>query len=644
MEMISFTGIVVDAILGFSSIVASEAGVGFVVIAIAIAFSIVVFMFNRETSQKKRALNRLSAEVDKTKGQREFSDSFDDIGTVLEQGSSNDYDRQVYRAWEEFSETLVMPDAEDEDPAVRNTVRPNFFFNSHDLGFDHGIWRYVPGIFVSVGLLLTFLGIIAAIHELTDVGEGKEAFTDDAMRDFLGAAKAKFIMSLSGLFASIVFTVLYRLKSASLEGRVNHLCDAIEYRVLFHTPEQIAAEQLREVKEQTNQLKLFGNNLGAQIGEAVSATLTKDLAPVLDKVGNSAGAEVGGMVTQLGDALNAKLNDSLDEMSRTLSTINRTLVDVTEKLTTSGSSIGVEMSKGIENLNTVIETARRQFEADQEAAHKAREQDFTSSQSAISALLESIESNTRDNSAKMNEAALNIAKASEGLTGAISDAGVEVSTRAASTVNEIGAEANRQVAAAGAEITGKLADVSGDFLRSLTDFQSGLDTSLVEPIKTMASRLETSNRELERYAAAIGTASTSQEKSNESLINSTKSLEGAARPIADSVERIERINGAVRSSLEGSLNMMEASRAAVDQSMTAMQNSIKEFKAIISIAEDLDDRLGAAFEQITAGLLNSQEQIQRYSTEVAERFGDGIQSIQTVLDGISEFQPARQGV
>lgn len=628
-----------DFFLSASNVVASGESVGIVVICITAAFFVCAFRYVWENNQKKRAVGALYIEVAKADTRSEFAERFVDfeseLSTDRKKSPVNSYDWQIRRAWEEYSETLVIPDDEMVDSPVRNTVRPNFFFNSHDLGFEHGMWRHVPGIFVSFGLLLTFLGIIAAINAL-------RTFDDQAMQIFLDAAKSKFIMSLSGLFASILFTILYRSQSAILERNISRLCDAIEFRVLFHTPEQIAAEQLKEIQEQTALLKVLGNDLGAQIGDAVSATLTRDLAPVLDKVGSSAGTEVSGMVGQIGDALNAKLNDSLDEMSRTLSTINRTLVDVTDRLTSSGNSIGEEMSKGVENLNAVIETARRQYEADQEAAHKAREKDLEVSQAAISTLLESIESNTRDNNAKLNEAALNIAKAAESLTGAITDAGNRVTAKASSAVADIGVEVNRKVTDAGADITGKLASISGEFLANIAEFQSTLDASLVEPIRTMASRLEASNRELEKHAAAINQANASHEKSTESITNSTKSLESVSRPLADSVERAERINNAIRNSLEGSLKMMEASRAAVDQSMSAMQSSISQFRDIVANAEDLDEKLGAAFDEISSGLNVSQDQIRRFSEEVTTRFGDGIQSIQTVLDGISEFEPSEQ--
>lgn len=634
-----------DLILSGSSTVASEESVGIVVITLGVIFTASISLFYYQTVMKKQSVKFLLKELRKSKNREEFAQNFHSFESVMKikDGTSkfNPYDRYIRRAWAEYSETLVISDPAEVGSAeminpVRNTARPSLFFNSFDLGFEHGIWRHVPGIFVSVGLMLTFLGIIAAIN-------GLKTFDDEAMRIFLDAAKSKFIMSLTGLAASILFTFIYRIQSASLEKQLSHLCDEIELRVLFHTLEQIAAEQLETLREQTGQLKVLGNDLGAQIGESISKALSRDLAPVLDKVGNSAGSEVSGMVSQIGDALNAKLNSSLDEMSNTLSTINRTLVDVTDRLTNSGQNIGDEMSKGIANLNAVVSNARQQLEEDQATAGKNRTAEQEASQQAISTLLESIEQNTRDNNAKMNEAAINIAKAAEGLSDAINGASAEVSMKAGEAVADIGNDVNKKVADAGADITRQLAGISEDFIDGLSDFQSKLDGSLVEPIMSMATNLQSSNRELEKHAAAINQATLSQEKAATSLNNSSTHLEQVSRPISDSVERIERINSAIRSSLEGSLNMMEASRANVDQTMSVMQTSIEEMRETISSTEDLDEKLGAAFEEISAGLINSQDQIRRFSEEITDRFGEGISSIQIVLDGISEFEPARQG-
>ncbi|MDG2405647.1 MAG: hypothetical protein P8M25_12005 [Paracoccaceae bacterium] len=60
------------------------------------------------------------------------------------------------------------------------------------------------------------------------------------------------------------------------------------------------------------------NNLGAQIGSSVGDAVAAKLEPVLERIGSSAGTEVTGLVSQLGDSIFEKLNASLDEVSKTL--------------------------------------------------------------------------------------------------------------------------------------------------------------------------------------------------------------------------------------------------------------------------------------------------------------------------------------
>ena len=66
--------------------------------------------------------------------------------------------RQLESAWREFNETALQPLTD--SGGLRNTERPVVFFNREDLGLEAGIWRQVPALFVSIGLLLTFLGLV----------------------------------------------------------------------------------------------------------------------------------------------------------------------------------------------------------------------------------------------------------------------------------------------------------------------------------------------------------------------------------------------------------------------------------------------------------------------------------------------------
>ena len=635
---------ITNFILYFSSWVASEKNVGIVIFFIVFALFICCLWFYYTYHRKKRAICRLEKSVENT-DKSGFAESVDTISDALIENKGAI--REVKHAWEEYRETLVI-----EDTTVRNTVRPNFFFNAHDLGFRHNMWRHVPGIFVSIGLLLTFLGIIAAIHAL-------KTFDDEAMRNFLDAAKSKFLMSVSALAASIVFRFVYGGFSTHLEKCIHSLCAAIESRVLFHTPEQIAVDQLQEVRAQKALLQTLGNDLGAQIGnkigDAVSTTLTRDLKPVLDKVGNAAGTEVGGLVTQIGDALTAKLNESLDEMSRTLSTINGTLKNVTERLDdvaerlkNSGGSIAEELSKGIEKLNTMFETmretTRRQLKDDQEA----REKDLQVSQQAISELLGSIEHNTRDNSANLTRAAEEIAAAATSMGNQLDNKGQEIMNNAGEALTQIESKVTGRVITAGGNIAKELETISGSFIDKIAAMQRALKTSLIDPIGKMASHLQQSNNALRGHATTLEQANKAHEEATKRITESTESLADVSRPLADSIARTERINAAIGDAVRNSLKTMDGSCAIVDRSMTAIHSSmtaihssIEKFKRIVDRADGLDERLGAAFDEIEKGLRESQDQILKLSEEVTDKSNDVLQSMQTVLDGIDEFKPVR---
>jgi len=124
-----------------------------------------------------------------------------------------EYRRPIAVAWGEYNETMVAPEQDQGGGGVmRNSLRPATFFDTEELGFGQGWWRILPGLFVSVGLLLTFLGLIAALTAI-----GGDEINDDSLRELLNAASAKFIMSLTGLACSIVLTVLFRIRADAID-------------------------------------------------------------------------------------------------------------------------------------------------------------------------------------------------------------------------------------------------------------------------------------------------------------------------------------------------------------------------------------------------------------------------------------------
>jgi hypothetical protein len=62
-------------------------------------------------------------------------------------------------SWQKFRETLIEPRPDDPpgNQIIRNTARPQAYFNIAEAGLGFPLYRAMPNLLVGVGLLLTFL-------------------------------------------------------------------------------------------------------------------------------------------------------------------------------------------------------------------------------------------------------------------------------------------------------------------------------------------------------------------------------------------------------------------------------------------------------------------------------------------------------
>jgi DNA anti-recombination protein RmuC len=233
-----------------------------------------------------------------------------------------EYRRPIAVAWGEYNETMVAPEQDQGGGGVmRNSLRPATFFDTEELGFGQGWWRILPGLFVSVGLLLTFLGLIAALTAI-----GGDEINDDSLRELLNAASAKFIMSLTGLACSIVLTVLFRIRADAIDRQVRRLGHALEKRLRFLSLEEIAANQLHVLRQQDTALRSLATEMVAELARplreelpaAIATSIRTEIGPILERIGQSGEEGVGAMVASLSDRLSGDIGTALDTASARL--------------------------------------------------------------------------------------------------------------------------------------------------------------------------------------------------------------------------------------------------------------------------------------------------------------------------------------
>jgi hypothetical protein len=94
-----------------------------------------------------------------------------------------------------------------------------------------------------------------------------------ALGGLLSAATFKFLTSIAGLICSILFSLLYRWRIRAIDRAFSALCNQLERLMSFAAPEQIAANQLRQLNQQTVELKRFNSNIAMEIADAMASKL-----------------------------------------------------------------------------------------------------------------------------------------------------------------------------------------------------------------------------------------------------------------------------------------------------------------------------------------------------------------------------------
>lgn len=166
--------------------------------------------------------------------EQQFASRFDEIDASLRAGGP--MSGGLEHAWRRYSRTLTSVGA----PPIRSSQRPNGFFYA---ATPPPTWLgFAANIFVAMGLLATFLGLVAA---LTFAAQGMASddmnAMQNALRDLLSAAASKFVTSIAGVSLSIILRLVERILTMDLRGRLDRLSSAIELGVRVENDAHSAA-------------------------------------------------------------------------------------------------------------------------------------------------------------------------------------------------------------------------------------------------------------------------------------------------------------------------------------------------------------------------------------------------------------------
>jgi len=659
-----------EMILAFAARLAGDAIPGLVALGLVATASLLAgwafFTFRNRIKAVEKLRARLKAIED-----RPLTEGRDTISAWFATSKKSKPTNSLADAWDEFNETLFLDETQGV-PVLRNAVRPAAFFNLDDLHFGPGFYRILPGVFVSVGLALTFLGLIAA---LTAMSKG-ERIDDQTMKQLLAIASAKFIMSLTGLLCSIGLTILLRLSAGKLDDQLHALCRALEKQLSFASLEEIGLRQLAAMVEDREHHRKLTLQLIAEIGgplknelpQAISASISSAMQPLLDQVGRQGADSMSAMVGDLSQQLSTGVGTALTQAGERLALAGDKIGLLADRMDQSSGRMGTEMETAVARVAQAVDALRGAMANTAQSTSGAFTQGAEQLLAVMNQTLEGIRDNTSEGARAMSTAASEI-RAAAGQMRTEMEGAAQAGAEAARTRMQVaGDEAGAAIGAAGQSMMHAFGKASSDIANLTNDLSAKAGAELIQPIgaiadqlEDMVSALENSASEVRRLVDGVRDGAKAGAEAAGSFRGASQDLVAAAGPVRATSERIE---GALRQLADGTQNAvatvtqsarataetaaqtlaaaretLAAERRGIDASLAAVTEMLGRMRGQGERMDTIDQKLGHAFDLYTSQTERAMQAVRSNVDEMSKGLNAALATLQSILDGLQEFQP-----
>lgn len=585
---------------------------------------------------------------------------------------------KVWEAWDEFNETIVVDDIDDGPPKLRNSIRPASFLNVEDLGFGSGFFRIMPNTLVSSGLFLTFLGLVAALHQFSQSMDSGGAGMDQAMGNFMQIASAKFVMSLVGLLCSIAFTILLRIMQNRLDHALSRLCIGIERRLVFVSLEDIGFRQLRAATEQREHLREIGYGMVAELQkpldalpEKITGAIAERMDPIFDRVSSMGTSSMEGMVGDLSQQLSHSVGNALTRASESLGEATDRIGAMVDRMGETNTQAGDGLRDALDQMARAMSDMRAEVAASGRTASEAMTEGADRLLSVMNETLQGIRDNTGEGATAMRTAAEEMRTAAEGFREALYSASEESAKAAQDRMAQSSAEAGQAIQGAGQSLLESFNQTSADIAKLGAEMGGVIGEELLSRLEAVSTQLETMADAVQRGASGAQTAAQGLNSgadaiqgASEGFRSASQTLSSAAEPIRASQERIEttlrRVGDLVETVsetlMQNSASVAENAAHVLDGAQTALGNEREGIRrsleatraAMAQLSEEaekldqIDQMLGRALTQYSEQLEAALGTAQDHVGEMRDTLAPGLDTLKSVVEQAEQFLPAQR--
>ena len=263
-------------------------------------------------------------------------------------------------AWKKYTESLIF---DEENKVIKYTARPATYLNIEavDSKGDIEAMQASSNYFVGWGLVFTFIGLLAALYFAADGFKNNQEDLTGALEDLLGAATFKFATSITGLVSSILLSLYYRGRVKELQHRLGRLCRALEKGMVFTTREHLANDELKELKQQSEQIKQLGGGFASSLGEVLQKKMDKSLGAALEKITKEISRWSDNIGKMSQDAMSKLVKEFIKELhdatGKEMLAISKIIQESADSLKAAADNIGNAGGDFSTQLKTTLEEA-----------------------------------------------------------------------------------------------------------------------------------------------------------------------------------------------------------------------------------------------------------------------------------------------
>ena len=671
-DLFEFIGnLVVGFILGASDLLREDHIPGVVSAGLLVILIGISFYFILNSRLRRRTLSRLQEILTAPSDSYEFSVKLAEINLAVKELAAKTRPSSprnlVATAWDEYSETFIH--RKDGDRTyLCNSVRPSQFFNPEDLGFGIGSWRVVPGLFVTVGLGLTFLGLISALHAMDAEG----GVSEEAMTELLSIASAKFIMSLTGLVCSIVFTIVSRFGMGRVESATHKLNVLLEGKLSFLSLEGLGVDQIDATREQKEHFRLIGMELVEELGrplreelpKTISESIGNAVSPLIKQVGELGTSSVGDMVQDLSSRFATDVEGSLQRASVQLEKAGDQFGSMLNRMDGTASRMGSEMEGANQRVIALVEEMQKTLTTSASNTTTAFSEGVESILAAMRTTLEGIRTNTSEGASAMTNAAAEMRRAAEHFRDELSKATEQSVTAASERFNQSTEKTTQNIERVGSEVGVAIEGTGRTIATFAGEVVEKAGRELLEPVTAIASRLDEivntlSNGAIEMRRASEGVkegaAAASVASSN--FRGAAQALVAAGDEVKPSVNRLEtathnlvtstrQIGESSQRNTESVSKVLDAAQIALGSERQGITSTLQGLEHLLEAArgqgdrlDDIDEKLGSAFEKYRTNVEEVVNSTESHVTKMQNELTPALDTLREILDQLEPFQP-----